>query len=306
MLVSLTPQDIHVPLTVPLDQRSMYIDHMLAVTKKTGRLFLFAADQKIEHLNADFYGQGIPEECSDPEYLFKIASQAKIGAFATHLGLIARYAAQYKSINYIVKLNGKSNIVTTNQDDPISLALNSVEQVVRFKQENNLAIAGVGYTIYLGSRYEAQMLTQAAQIIEQAHAHGLVVILWIYPRGKAVTDERSKEIIAGAAGVGAALGADFVKVNPPSAPTSFERSQLLNIAARTAGRTGIICSGGPVRNEREFLEELFHQLHTGGARGAAVGRNIFQRPQEDTIKFCDALAALIIDDVDVQTALQLL
>lgn len=306
MLVSLTPQDIHVPLTVPADKRSVYIDHMLAITKKTGRLFLFAADQKIEHLNNDFYGDGIPEECANPEYLFKIASRGKIGAFATHLGLIARYAAGYKDINYIVKLNGKSNVVTIAHDDPLSLALNSVEQVVRFKQENNLAIAGVGYTIYLGSMYEAQMLTQAAEIIEQAHAHGLLVVLWIYPRGKAVTNERSKEIIAGAAGVGAALGADFVKVNPPSALTSFERSQLLNIAARAAGRTGVICSGGPVRSEREFLEELFHQLHTGGAAGAAVGRNIFQRSEEQSIKFCDALAALIIEDVDVQTAFQLL
>ena len=306
MLVSLTPQDIHVPLTVPVSKRSIYIDHMLAVTKKTGRLFLFAADQKIEHLNNDFYGDGIPEECADPEYLFKIASRGKIGAFATHLGLIAQYAAGYKDINYIVKLNGKSNVVTIAHDDPLSLALNSVEQVVRFKEENNLAIAGVGYTVYLGSRYEAQMLTQAAQIIEEAHAHGLLVILWIYPRGTAVTDERSKEVIAGAAGVGAALGADFVKVNPPSAPTSFDRSQLLNIAARAAGRTGVICSGGPVRSEREFLEELFHQLHTGGVAGAAVGRNIFQRSEEQSIKFCDALAALIIDDVDVQTAFQLL
>ncbi len=186
MLVSLTPQDILVPLTVPLEMRPVYIDHMLAVTKKTGRLFLFAADQKIEHLNTDFYGDEIPEECADPEYLFKNASRARIGAFATHLGLIARYAFDYRAINYIVKLNGKSNLVTTAYDDPLSLALTSVDQVVQLKKENNLAIAGVGYTIYLGSAYEAQMLTQAAQIIEQAHAQGLLVILWIYPQGSKI------------------------------------------------------------------------------------------------------------------------
>ena len=40
-------------------------------------------------------------------------------------------------------------------------------------------------------------------------------MLWIYPRGKAVTAEKDPDLIAGAAGVALCLGADFVKVNPP-------------------------------------------------------------------------------------------
>lgn len=306
MLRDLTARDIHVPLSVPNEKRSRYIENFLIATKNTGRLLLFAADQKIEHLNEDFTGENIPEECGDPENLFTIAAKARIGAFATHMGLIDRYAADYRNIPYVVKLNGKTNLVPTVMQDPLSLALTTVEDVAACAQAATLQIVGVGYTIYLGSRYENQMLTQAAQIIHQAHAQGMLVILWIYPRGQAVIDERSRDIIAGAAGVGAALGADFVKVNPPQAAVSFERAQLLKIATRAAGRTGVICSGGSLKTEREFLEELFHQLHIGGAQGAAIGRNIFQRPLNQAIKFCDALAALVIDDADVQTGIELL
>jgi fructose-bisphosphate aldolase/6-deoxy-5-ketofructose 1-phosphate synthase len=55
------------------------------------RFFLFAGDQKVEHLNKDFFGEGIPESSCDPEHMFKIASQSPISAFATQLGLISLY-----------------------------------------------------------------------------------------------------------------------------------------------------------------------------------------------------------------------
>jgi len=72
---------------------------------------LFAGDQKVEHLNDDFYGEEVPEGDADPEHLFKIASQAKIGVFATQLGLIARYGMDYKNVPYLVKVNSKTNLV---------------------------------------------------------------------------------------------------------------------------------------------------------------------------------------------------
>jgi DhnA family fructose-bisphosphate aldolase class Ia len=65
---------------------------------------------------------------------------------------------------------------------------------------SNLDILGLGYTIYLGSENEGEMLAQAAQLVFQAHQAGLVTVLWIYPRGKAVKDEKDPHLIAGAAG----------------------------------------------------------------------------------------------------------
>lgn len=41
----------------------------------------------------------------------------------------------------------------------------------------------------------------------------LSAVLWMYPRGKAVKDEKEPRLIARATGVAACLGSDFVKVN---------------------------------------------------------------------------------------------
>ncbi len=138
---------------------------------------LFAGDQKVEHLNDDFYGEGIHPDDSDPEHLFRIASQARIGVFATQLGLIARYGLGYRDIPYLVKLNSRTNLVKTAQADPFSQQWIEVEQVVDFRDNSGLHIAAVGYTIYLGSEYEAEMLRQAAHIVYDAHTHGLVTVI---------------------------------------------------------------------------------------------------------------------------------
>ncbi len=294
--------NILVPLTVPSGSHKTYIDNFIAATHGSGRLFLMAGDQKIEHLNADFYGNGASSDSANPEHLFKIASNARIGVFATQLGLIARYGASYKKPNYVVKLNSKTNLIPTKQADPKSLQLHSVEDVIAFKDASKLNIVGVGYTVYLGSEHEALMLNQAAQAIFHAHQHGLLAVVWMYPRGKAVPNERDADLIAGAAGVGACLGADFVKVNPPEAKSGIESAELLTQATKAAGRSNVICSGGKAKDAHEFLADLHAQIHIGGAQGCATGRNIHHKSFEEAINFCEAIATIVIDNKDVKDA----
>ena len=195
-MVSINKEEVIVPLDVPRAMRETYINNYMEITRGTGRLMLFAGDQKVEHLNDDFYGEGIPEDDADPEHLFRIASRAKIGVFATQLGLIARYGMDYRDVPYLVKINSKTNLVKTAQADPFSNLWYDVDQVVEFKENCGLKILGVGYTIYLGSEFEAEMLVQAAQIIYDAHQHGMLSVLWIYPRGAAVKDERDPQRIS--------------------------------------------------------------------------------------------------------------
>ncbi len=135
------------------------------------------------------------------------------GVLAGQRGLIAQFAPDYPDINYLVKMNSKTHLVKTSQDDPYSPQLYDI-QVVADLVDNGVNVVGVGYTIYLGSEYESTMMSEAGQLIADAHALGLIVVLWMYPRGKAVADEKSAHLIAGAAGTAACLGADFVKVQP--------------------------------------------------------------------------------------------
>ena len=297
--------DVKVPLDVPAGMRDVYLANYNLITQGSGRLMLFAGDQKMEHLNDDFYGEGIPADDGDPEHLFRIASQGKVGVFAAQLGLITRYAMDYPEIPYLVKMNSKTHLVGVSQKDPVSRQLWSVGQLVDICAENDIKIAGIGYTIYLGSENEAEMLTEAASLINDAHFHGLVTVLWIYPRGKAVKDEKDPHLIAGAAGVAACLGSDFVKVNAPK-KDGKSGAELLQEAVQAAGRTKVVCAGGSSTSEEKFLSELYDQIHVGGASGNATGRNIHQKPLAEAVKFCNAIYAITVENKSVEEALEIL
>jgi len=114
MTFKIGTEDVLVPLDVPPERRDDYVDDYLKITKDTGRLMLFAGDQKVEHLNKDFYGPGISPDDGDPEHLFRIAKRGRIGVFATQLGLIARYGMDYPEVPYLVKLNSKTDLVKTD------------------------------------------------------------------------------------------------------------------------------------------------------------------------------------------------
>src|SRR3974377_991826 len=103
----ITREQVRVPADVPADMRETYIDNYMAATRGTGRLMLFACDQKIEHLNDDFYGEKADAADNDPEHMFRIGSQGVVGVLAGQRGLIAEYAGDYPGINYLVKMNSK-------------------------------------------------------------------------------------------------------------------------------------------------------------------------------------------------------
>jgi DhnA family fructose-bisphosphate aldolase class Ia len=298
--------NIFIPADVPEKKYDNFVKNYTAITRNTNRLFLFSCDHKIEHLNNDFYGEGISPQALHPEHMFRIASQGNVGAMATHLGLLTRYAHHYPTVHYIAKLNATTNLVPGEQADPHSTLLWTVDDVIDFKNNNKASIAGVGITVYLGSEYEAEQLQQAAQVISEAHREGLVAIVWMYPRGKAICDEHNPNLIAGATGVALSLGADFVKIKVPAHTEILTRAQSLKIACATAGNTKVICSGGKTRNAEEFLHELYEQIHVGDAAGTATGRNIFQRPLAQGIALTNAIAAIVYDNVDLKTSIGML
>ena len=296
--------DVIVPLDVPKAFQETYTRNYLEITRESGHLMLFAGDQKVEHLNKDFFGEGIPADDNDPEHLFRIASKAKIGVFATQLGIIARYGMSYPAVPYLVKVNSKTDLVKTSQSDPFSGEWYDFQQVIDFRDNSGLKILGIGYTIFLGSKHEAKMLHQAAQLVYNAHQHGLISVLWIYPRGKAVSDEKDPHLIAGATGIALCLGADFVKVNYPQ-KEGMESKEIFKEAVQAAGRTKVVCAGGSSKDAKDFLQELHDQINISGAAGNATGRNIHQKPLEDAIRMCNAVFAITVDGATVEEALKI-
>jgi fructose-bisphosphate aldolase / 6-deoxy-5-ketofructose 1-phosphate synthase len=296
--------DSQVPLDVPKDVEKEFIGNMIKATHGTGRLMLFAGDQKVEHLNKDFFGEGISPDDADPVHLFRVADKGRIGVFATQMGLMARYGRSFPNVSYLVKLNSKTNLVKTDQKDPFSQMMWDVDQVMEFKRMSGLEIVGVGATVYLGSEFENLMIRQAAQMVREAHKNGLITVLWMYPRGQAVPDEKDPHLIAGATGVGASLGSDFVKINYPK-KEGAESKDLLKEAVMAAGNTKVICAGGSSVDVKKFLERLHEQIHHSGASGNATGRNIHQKSLDEAVAMCRAISAITLDDANADEAYEL-
>ena len=286
---------IDVPADVPSNEQARYEQNIQTMTKGTGNLMLFAGDQKVEHLNDDFYGtlssgEEIAPDDADPEHLFKIARDGIIGCFATQFGLIARYGRDYDTVPYLVKLNSKSHLIKTSQRDPQSLGWVTVEDALTLR-DNGLQVVGVGYTVYVGSEFESEQMREAAQACMHAHRNGLAAVLWVYPRGAAVPEEQHPHIIAGATGLGATLGADFVKVNYPK-PKEGTPAEAFKEAVAAAGRTRVITAGGSSTDVRKFLQTLHDQIFISGAHGSATGRNIHQKPLEEAVRMTNAISAI--------------
>ncbi len=289
-----TPIQVHIPADVPSDMAKTYEENYRLVTKDTGHLALFAGDQKVEHLNDDFYGETsagpIALDDADPEHLFRIARDGVVGCLATQLGLIARYGPDYSEVPYLVKMNSKSHLIKGDLGDPRTKAWVNMDQVESLR-DAGLKIVGIGFTVYIGSEFESEQMVEAAQACYEAHRRGMLAVIWAYPRGRAVPDERDAHLIAGAAGLAATLGADFCKVNYPkvkegSVPEAFRE------AVMACGRTKLITAGGEGTGVESFLQTLHDQIFISGAAGSATGRNIHQKPLAEAVRMTKAIASI--------------
>lgn len=291
------------PLSIPKNKRREYLKNYRLATQKTGNLFLFAGDQKVEHLNQDFFGEGISREDQNPEHLFKIAAKAEVGVFATQLGLIAQYGKDYKKIPYLVKINSKTNLTPGN--NPISKSWVSVKDVLAFKKQSKLKIVGIGYTVYIGSEHEAEILQEASQAILEAQKAGLITVIWMYPRGEKIKNEDDIHLIAGGAGVASCLGADFVKLKYPYTgkdKTAKDFKEVVN----AAGKTKVICAGGSKISPKMLLKNIYQQINIAGTSGVAIGRNIHQYDLKPALKLAKAIKAIVLDKKSLEKAQKLL
>lgn len=293
-------EEVIVPADVPIQARAEFIRNYQALGHHTNRFFIFAADHKMEHLDADFYGSKLPPEVHPTHHIFQIASQSPIGGLATQLGLIARFGLHYPNINYVVKLNSKTNLIPSAARDPLSRQLWTVEDVVTFKNQTNLPIRAIGLTVYIGSEYEDVMLNQATQAIFKAHQHGLLAMLWMYPRSHLIENPRDVALLAGAAGVASCLGADIVKLELGQGPA--EQFKRVVEAAET---TRVLKAGGATTNPEAVLKELHEQMTAAGLAGIAIGRNLYQLPLDNALLFAKALSEMIYKRCSLHEALKI-
>lgn len=242
---------------------------------KDGRSLLLAYDQGLEHgPSTDFDDRNV-----DPSFVMDVAARGRFNGVVFQKGVAERY---YDGrVPLLVKLNGKTSLP---RGEPVSRQECSVEHAA------SLGAKGVGYTIYLGSQHEAVMLSEFGKVQEEAHDRGLAAVAWIYPRGEAVKDDTSKEIVSYAARAGLELGADAVKIKYSGDVASF------SWAVKSAAGVKVFMSGGPkAPTDDAFLKQV-EGVMEAGATGVAVGRNVWQN--SDPFAMAEKLRSVVFRKTD--------
>ena len=257
----------------------------------TGKLVILPVDQGFEHGPAKSFAPN--PEGYDPDYHFKFGIEAGCNAYAAPLGFLEHGAKEYANkIPLILKLNNSDSLYS---GDPTQTMTSTVDDAVR------IGCAAVGFSIYPGSNSSPQMYEELREITREAKSKGLAVVVWSYPRGGNLKkeDETAIDVVAYAAHIAAQMGANIIKIKPPSDYISNDEMKSIyeknNISISTLpdrvshcvkssfnGKRIVIFSGGPAKGTDEIMKEI-KDISKGGGFGSIVGRNSFQRPFEEGV-----------------------
>ncbi len=272
----------------------------------TGKLVVLPVDQGFEHGPARSFAPNPPGY--DPRYHFQLAIDAGCNAYAAPLGFLEAGAAEFTGrIPLILKLNNHD--VLHDEKDPLPSVTGSVREALR------LGCSAVGFTIYPGSAHCNTMYEQLRAIGEEAKASGLALVVWSYPRGSGISKEgeTAMDVVAYASQIAAQLGAHIIKVKLPTAYLEqaaakkvYESAQIpiKSLAERVRhvvqssfdGRRIVIFSGGAKSEDQHVYEEA-RAIREGGGFGSIIGRNSFQRPKAEAIKFLHTIMGIYAGEI---------
>jgi class I fructose-bisphosphate aldolase len=264
----------------------------------TGKLVILPVDQGFEHGPARSFAKN--PEGYDPRYHFRLAIDAGCNAYAAPLGFLEAAAADFAGeIPLILKLNNSDSLY--GGTDPCPALTGSVDEALR------LGCVAIGFTIYPASANRNTMYNEIRELTEEAKRKGLAVVVWSYPRGSGISKEgeTAVDVSAYAAQIAAQLGAHVIKVKPPTAHLEVaaankvyeaEKIPIGTLAERVrdvvrsafAGRRIVIFSGGEAKGNDAIYDEV-RAIRDGGGFGSIIGRNSFQRPRADALKFLDTV-----------------
>jgi len=261
---------------IPIDDTTLTRD---------GKVLILAMDHGLEHGPVDF--EPVPDTI-DPSTVFDVATHDAVTTMAVQKGVAEAYYPSYEDdVNLLAKLNGTSNLWMGEPDSAVNC---SVEYAAE-----ELGADALGFTLYGGSNQEIEMAEEFRDAQEKAREHDLPMVMWSYPRGQGLKNDRKPETIAYATRLALELGADVAKVKYPGSKEAMEW------AVDAAGKVKVVMSGGSKTDDYEFLKQVETVIQAGG-KGLAVGRNVWQR--ENPLEILDALEKVIYEEQTAEEALE--
>jgi predicted phospho-2-dehydro-3-deoxyheptonate aldolase len=165
-----------------------------------------------------------------------------------------------RDLGLIIHLSASTSL---GPDPNNKVLVATVEEALR------LGADAVSIHVNIGAEDESNMLSTFGEISRKCQEWGMPLLAMMYPRGKKIRDEYSPDAVAHAARVGAELGADIVKTSYTGDQDSFSR-------VVDGCPMPVVIAGGPRVDSEMDLLSMVEGAINGGARGVAIGRNIFQ------------------------------
>ena len=264
----------------------------------TGHMIILPVDQGFEHGPGRSFATNPP--AYDPLYHFHLAIDAGLNAYASVLGFLEAGAVEFAGqVPLILKLN--SHDVLHPEPDPLGAQTATVRDALR------LGCVGIGYTIYPGTAERRLQYEQLRELIAEARAVGLVVVVWSYPRGGGLSKdgETALDVTAYAAHIAAQLGAHIIKVKLPTdyleqeeARKVYEENHIPRgtltervrhvVQSTFNGKRIVIFSGGAKTDDAAIFDEV-RAIRAGGGIGSIIGRNSFQRERTAALNLLDQM-----------------
>jgi predicted phospho-2-dehydro-3-deoxyheptonate aldolase len=190
-----------------------------------------------------------------------------------HKGLLAQLAS-YPDLakgRYIMHLS-VSTVLSSKPE--LKVLVGSVEEAVKMGAD------GVSIHVNLGTSDDAEMIKDFGRISEACGEWGMPLLAMMY------THKVPKTIshITHAARLAEELGADIVKIDYPG--SLEEMREIMKVV-----KIPVLIAGGAKHDQTEnFFLDIKNAL-LAGARGVAIGRNVFQ--QENPEYFTGLIAGLV-------------
>ena len=282
----------------------------------TGHVSILPVDQGIEHSAAASFAPN--PAYFDPANIVELAVEGGCNAVASTFGVLATVSRRYAHrIPFIVKVNHNELLTFPNSFDQVMFG--SVTQA------HDLGAAGVGATIYFGSKESTRQIQEVGDAFAHAHELGMFTVLWCYLRNAGfkvdgVDHHGSADLTGQANHIGVTIGADIIKQKLPDTnggynalpgygkthplvydelttdhPVDLCRWQVANCYM---GRIGLINSGGASSGAGDMAEAVRTAVinKRAGGMGLISGRKAFQRPMAEGVELLNAIQDVYLDD----------
>jgi DhnA family fructose-bisphosphate aldolase class Ia len=252
------------------------------IFREDGRTFIVAMD------HASVFGT-MPGLEKPGEVIRKVRAGGA-DAILTTYGICMNYMDAIGNMGIILRCDGGTSMLA-KQRGPMRLIYDVVDAL-------RLGADAVGIMGMPGSHFESDTMPYLSELAAQCNEWHVPLLAEMLPAGFENPGEWwTPANMANVCRIGAELGVDFIKTNYTGDVASFR-------TVVEATYVPIVVLGGSKSKEPADLLTGISDALQAGAKGVAVGRNIYQHETPD--KVTAAIAAVIHDGATVDAALEYL